>query len=191
MPGQAKTRRFPLHRCRFLPIAVKLYRATIFIVKRPSGDLSPDEYRSLAEFRRLIRRFLHFSEEQAQAKGLEPRQHQLLLAIKGLPDGASATIGELASRMQLRHHSTVELVNRLAARGFIERTAGEIDRREVLIKLTNSGEAILHELTIVHREELEVSGAELLRALRAVLKRSYPPAAKSRTRRSGRRTQAV
>ena len=156
-----------------------------------SGDLSPGEYRSLAEFRRLIRRFLHFSEEQAHAKGLEPRQHQLLLSIKGLPEGANATIGELASRLQLRHHSTVELVDRLAARGFIERTAGETDRREVLIKLTDSGEAVLRELTIVHREELEVTGAELLRALRAVLKQSRGPVGKSRSGKNRKRTQAA
>ena len=77
-----------------------LYRVTILLLTRsthPSGDFSPVEYRALAEFRYQVRCFLHFSEEQARSNGLEPRQHQLLLAIKGLPRGKKATIGELAS----------------------------------------------------------------------------------------------
>ena len=75
-------------------------------------DLSSDEYRSLADFRYQIRRFLGFSEEHVRAAGMEPQQHQLLLAIKGLPDGAMATIGELAERLQLKPSTIYELTRR-------------------------------------------------------------------------------
>lgn len=138
---------------------------------RSPGDLSVAEYRALAEFRYQIRRFLRFSEEQARASGLEPRQHQLLLAIKGLPADEKATIGEISSRLQLRHHSTVELIDRLARRGFVTRVRGETDRREVLIELTRSGEALLRRLTVAHREELQNAGTELSKALGALLRK--------------------
>ena len=150
-----------------------LYRVTIFPVTRSArltGDLTPAEYRALAEFRYQIRRFLRFSEEQARSSGLEPQQHQLLLAIKGLPEGKTATIRELALRLQLRHHSTVELIDRLELRGLIERKAGEKDRREVMIELTKSGEALLQKLSLMHREQLQNAGTELARALKAVLR---------------------
>jgi DNA-binding MarR family transcriptional regulator len=130
----------------------------------------PDEYRALAEFRHQIRLFLRFSEEQARCSGLEPQQHQLLLAIKGLPAHSKATIAELSSRLQLRHHSTGELVDRLAARGLVQRVHSETDRREVLIVLTRSGETLLRRLTLAHREELETAGTELLRSLRSILR---------------------
>src|SRR5579863_6152029 len=106
-------------------------------------DLSPDEYRALAEFRYQIRRFLGFSEELVRAAGMEPQQHQLLLAIKGLPDGTLATIGELAERLQLRHHSTVELVNRLEKLEYIAREVSRKDRRQVIVHLTPAGANIL------------------------------------------------
>jgi DNA-binding MarR family transcriptional regulator len=137
-----------------------------------SGDFTLAEYRALAEFRYQVRRFLHFSEEQARSSGLEPRQHQLLLAIKGLPRGRKATVGELASRMQLRHHSTVGLLDRLAGRGLVKRIRGEKDLREVLIVLTRSGGDLLRGLTAAHRKELETAGAELSNALRRVLRKT-------------------
>lgn len=135
------------------------------------GDLTPAEYQALAEFRYQIRRFLRFSEEQARSSGLEPRQHQLLLAIKGLPRDKNPTVSEISSRLQLRHHSTVELVNRLAARGLVTRVRGEADRREVLIELTRSGEALLRRLTMAHREELQNAASELSKALGALLRK--------------------
>jgi DNA-binding MarR family transcriptional regulator len=92
-------------------------------------DLSLDEYRALAEFRTQIRRFLHFSEQSARARGIEPQQHQLLLAIKGLPEDRRATIGELATRLCIQHHSTVELVNRLVERGVVLRSHADADGR--------------------------------------------------------------
>ena len=73
------------------------------------------DYQALAELRYQIRRFVHFSEQASRTAGLEPQQHQLMLALKGLPKGVRPRIGELAERLQIRHHSTVELVNRLSA----------------------------------------------------------------------------
>jgi DNA-binding MarR family transcriptional regulator len=136
-------------------------------------DLSLEEYRALAEFRYQIRRFLGFSEEQVRSAGLEPQQHQLLLAIKGLPKGATATIGELAERLQLKHHSTVELVNRLETLGYVARKAGKEDRRQVIVQLTSSGASILRKLSIAHHQELEVAGPRLSQALRSIARQHH------------------
>lgn len=133
-------------------------------------DLSIDQYRDLAEFRRQIRRFLHFSETTAKQHGIEPQQHQLLLAVQGLPLGVKPTIREIAARLCIQPHSAVELVNRLESTGAIARTAGSQDRREVWIRLTPSGRAILRQLALAHRTELESSGPELAKALRSTLR---------------------
>src|SRR2546427_13270702 len=93
------------------------------------------EYRALAEFRHALRRFLAFSAEAARTAGVEPQQHQLLLALRGLTDGVPATIGALAERLGVRHHSAVELVDRMEARGLVRRTRGGGDRRQVLVRL--------------------------------------------------------
>ena len=135
-------------------------------------DLSPEHYRDLAEFRRQIRRFIHFSETAARETRVEPQQHQLLLAVQGLPEGVKPTIRELASRLYIQHHSAVELINRLEASGLVERSAGPDDRREVWIMLTRAGRLKLHQLAVAHRNELETSGPELARALSSVLKHS-------------------
>ena len=127
-----------------------------------------DEYRALADFRYQIRRFLGFSEEQVRAVGMEPQQHQLLLAVKGLPEGVLATIGELAERLQLKHHSTVELVNRLEKLGHVAREPGKQDRRQVIVHLTPKGAAILRRLSLAHHQELEIAGPRLAEALRAI-----------------------
>jgi DNA-binding MarR family transcriptional regulator len=136
------------------------------------GDLSAEDYRHLAEFRRQIRQFLSFSEGVARQSGIEPRQHQLLLALKGLPENVTPTIGELASRLFIKHHSTVELVNRLADVGFVVRIQGKHDRREVHIRMTAAGAALLRKLSLVHRLELERSGPALAKALQSVIRNS-------------------
>lgn len=135
-------------------------------------DLSLAEYQALAEFRHSIRRFLHFSEGQVRAQGLEPQQHQLLLAIKGLPGGTSASIGELAERMLLKHHSAVELVNRLESGGYVRRVAGREDHRQVIVQLTAAGAAVLRKLSLAHHEELESAGPALARALARLMRRA-------------------
>lgn len=138
----------------------------------PGNDLSIEQYRDLAEFRRQIRRFLFFSEETAKTHGIEAQQHQLLLAVHGLPPDAKPTIGEIASRLFIQHHSAVELVDRLAKTGAITRRPGVQDRREVWVRLTPAGRATLRKLALAHRRELEQSGPELAHALSSVLRHS-------------------
>ncbi len=135
-----------------------------------ASDLSLDEYRALAEFRYQIRRFLQFSADAAREQGLEPAQHQLLLAIKGLPEGTRPTIGELAERLQIQHHSAVELVNRLAEHGAIRREHTGEDRREVLLRLTRRGESLLRRLSIAHHLELGTAGPVLVKTLNTMIR---------------------
>jgi DNA-binding MarR family transcriptional regulator len=143
----------------------------------PEKDLTNEEYRELAEFRRQIRKFLHFSEAVAKDHGIEAQQHQLLLTIQGLPEGVKPTIREIASRMFVQHHSAVELVNRLEQRGAIARHSGPEDKREVWLRLTPAGRTSLRKLVLDHRNELEKSGPELARALQSVLRRARRTAA--------------
>lgn len=135
-------------------------------------ELTAEQYKLLAEFRHRIREFLHFSEEAARSQGIEPQQHQLLLAIQGLPSNTKPTVSVLAARLCIRHHSTVELINRLSERGAVLRRNSEEDRREVLVELTEKGRTILQNLSVLHWHQLQDSGPELARALESVLERS-------------------
>ena len=134
--------------------------------------LNLSDYQALAELRYQIRRFLHFSEQAARDAGLEPHQHQLLLALKGLPKDLRPRIGELAQRLQIQHHSAVELVNRLARGGYVRRKRGEQDRREVLLQLTPKGEKVLRALTLHHRAELRSQRRALVAALKQATRQS-------------------
>jgi len=127
------------------------------------------DFKAMAELRYQIRRFLRFSENAARQAGIEPQQHQLLLAVRGLPDGAKPTIGVLAERMQLQHHSTVELIDRLAEGGFLVRLRAIDDRRQVLVKLTRDGEAFLEQLSLHHLQELQSAGPRFVRVLQSLL----------------------
>ncbi len=122
------------------------YRRTIQIV-------SPGEYRALAGFRQALRRFLRFSEAAAEAAGLTPRQHQALLAIRGSAAGRLA-VGDLAEQLQVRHHSAVELVDRLVALRLVFRGRAPGDRRRVMVTLTEAGSRRLERLARTHRAEL-------------------------------------
>lgn len=143
-------------------------------------NLTQRDYESLAEFRHQIRRFLRFSERAARQAGLEPRQHQLLLALKGLPANVRPKIAELAERLQIQHHSAVELVNRLEAAGFVHRQRGSEDRREVHLQLTPKGERVLRELSLHHRSELRSQGPALLESLEQLVSEARIPAPKKR-----------
>jgi DNA-binding MarR family transcriptional regulator len=134
--------------------------------------LKDSDYQALAEFRYRIRCFLRFSEQAARAAGLEPQQHQLLLSIKGLPSSKTATVGVLAERMQLAHHSTVELLDRLEERGLVERRRDESDRRQVLVQITPAGEEILAELSLHHFDELGSVGPMLVEVLNTFVGKS-------------------
>jgi DNA-binding MarR family transcriptional regulator len=130
------------------------------------GAVTDAEYRSLAQFRRALRSFLYFSEEAARAAGLTPAQHQLLLAIRGAEGDEPPTIGEVADWMKLRHHSTVELVNRAEASGLLQRVPDPSDRRRQRLVLTDLGATRLAALTTLHREELRRFREEGLMPLR-------------------------
>ena len=125
-----------------------------------SKSLRKSDYESLAALRYLLRRFIHFSEQAAKTSNITPQQHQALLAIKGFPGRDQVTVGELAERLQLLHHSTVGLVDRLVKEKLVMRRPGE-DRREVLVLLTDHGEQILAGLSHSHRAELKRIGPKL------------------------------
>jgi DNA-binding MarR family transcriptional regulator len=153
-----------------------LYRDTINIVSTLDASppaVSPAAYQQLAEFRYRIRSFVHFSEEAVRAAGIEPQQHQLLLAVKGLPQGTRPTVTALSHRLCLKHHSTVELINRLEQRGAVVRHHSDQDRREVLIELTRSGEAILEKLSVLHWQEVQSLAPALSTALEAIVNHTH------------------
>ena len=129
---------------------------------------TPD-FKAMAELRYQIRRFIRFSENVARQAGIEPQQHQLLLAVRGLPDDLKPTVGVLAERMQLQHHSTVELIDRLEERGFIIRLRATDDRRQVLIKLTATGEEFLSQLSLYHLQEWQSAGPKLVKVLQGLI----------------------
>jgi len=127
------------------------------------------EYETLAALRYALRQFLGFSEQAAQRAGLTPQQHQALLAIKGFPERDRVTVGELAERLRVRHHSAVGLADRLVSQRLVTRTQGTKDRRQVYLGLTARGEAVLERLSAAHKEQLRRVGphiGELLERLR-------------------------
>jgi DNA-binding MarR family transcriptional regulator len=136
------------------------------------ADLEASEYRKLEEFRFQIRRFLSFSEAAARDSGIEPQQHQALLALKGMPQGCVPTIGHLADRLLLKHHSAVGLVDRLGTLGLLTRQPSPDDARQVLLRLSVKGERILHRLSLTHHKELEETGPKLVAALRSISRKT-------------------
>jgi DNA-binding MarR family transcriptional regulator len=130
------------------------------------------EYRALAELRYRIRHFLHEGDTVAQAAGLEPQQYLLLLMIRGIPEGEEATIRNLAERMALKHHSAVELIDRLEAHRYVRRTRGRDDRRRVLVSLLPRGERMMEKVARRRIDELRSSGHELVRAIDHLLERA-------------------
>jgi DNA-binding MarR family transcriptional regulator len=117
------------------------------------------DYARLLAFRTDLRRFLHWSEEQARAAGLTPAQHQLLLAVKGHAQPTGPTIGDLADALFARHNSVVELVNRAEGSGYVHRARDADDHRVVRLQLTVEGEQIIRGLSRAHLEELERLGS--------------------------------
>jgi DNA-binding MarR family transcriptional regulator len=135
-------------------------------------NINHAEYQAMAELRYHIRTFLRFSENAARQAGIEPRQHQLMLAVKGLPDGVKPTIGALAERMQLQHHSIVGLVDRLVQRGFLVRLRAMDDKRRVLIKLTRDGEECLQKLSLHHLQEIQSAGPRFVSVLQSLIEKT-------------------
>lgn len=129
--------------------------------------MQPPEYRLLHEFRYQIRRFLHFSEEAARNAGVEPRQHQLLLTVKAAEGALS--VGDIAERLQLRHNTAVELIDRAADRGLVQRAADPTDRRRVAVTLTPEGDDLLEQLSAVHLQELRTAAPSLVAVLQQIV----------------------
>lgn len=122
---------------------------------RTVRQLTSEDYEDLLAFRASLRRFQHWSEQKAREAGLTPAQHQLLLAIKGHPHGNGPTISDLAGYLLLRHHSTVELVDRAQDAGLVQRFGDDGDGRVIRVRLTADGESRLSRLTPAHLDELE------------------------------------
>lgn len=133
-------------------------------------DIDLSDYRALADFRHQLRRFIAFSETAARNVGLEPRQHQLLLALRGLPEDTEPTVQVLADRLVLRHHTVVELLDRLEAEGLIRRTRALDDRRRVVISMTPRGQELLGKLSRAHLDELRSLAPALVGSLHGALR---------------------
>src|SRR5258708_27890497 len=126
--------------------------------KDMTTEITTDEYRALAELRYRIRQFWREGDAVAQAAGLEPQQYLLLLTIRGLPQGEEATIRALAERLALKHHSVVELIDRLEMQSYVRRSRGRDDRRQVLVSLLPRGERLLQEVARHRITELRANG---------------------------------
>lgn len=133
------------------------------------GKVQDQQYRALAEFRYLMRSFLRGSDAAAREAGLEPQQYQLLLAVRGLAPKAEATIQALADRLLLRHHSVVELIDRLEKNGNVARTRSQEDRRRVIVSLLPQGARSLEHVARSRVKELRSAGTRLIHALTALL----------------------
>lgn len=123
-----------------------------------SKKIDKETYEALAEFRYQLKKFLHFSDSEAQKVGVTPQQHQLLLAIKGFPGRDSATPRELAERLFITHNACVGLVDRCSQLGLVTRSKNPDDGRSVLIHLTEQGEEILQRLSEIHLDEIKRIG---------------------------------
>jgi DNA-binding MarR family transcriptional regulator len=123
--------------------------------------ITKNEYEVLAEFRYALRRLIRSSDSSVEKVGLTPQQHQALLAIRGFPGHGQITVGELAERLQIKHHSAVGLVNRLEALNLITRSPAQHDRRQVFIQLNKNGLSVLERLSVTHRVELSQLSTQL------------------------------
>lgn len=129
------------------------------------------DYEALANFRFELRKFLAFSETAATKAGLTPQQHQALLTIKGFSSQSPVSIGELAKLLFIKHHTAVELVDRMTKLGLLSREVDDTDGRRALVKLTREGEQRLRKLSRIHSEELGAVGPTLTRILKPFRRR--------------------
>ncbi len=125
--------------------------------------LEQSDFEHLLELRTGLRRFIRWSDHQAQAAGLTPAKHQLLLAVKGHPDASGPTIGDVADYLVLRHHSAVGLIDRAVEDGLVKRNRDH-SKGIVRVTLTRAGDDKLAALAEAHVEEI----AHLAPAMRAL-----------------------
>jgi DNA-binding MarR family transcriptional regulator len=146
--------------------------------------VSDTEYRALAELRYRIRHFIQEGDAAAQRLNLEPQQYLMLLAIRGLPQGAIATIRTLAERMAVKHHSAVELIDRLESHGLVRRIRSHGDKREVRVSLLPRGSKLLERVARERLSELKASGVALADAITALVERNTKPLPRGRKKRA-------
>lgn len=132
--------------------------------------ISAAEYQAMAELRYRIRLFLREGDAAARSAGLEPQQYLLLLAIRGLPADSAAKIQALADSLLIKHHSAVELVDRLEKRGLVRRSRSRDDRRQVLVSLLPKGQRVLERVVQQRINEVRAGGSQLVRAIDALLR---------------------
>lgn len=137
-----------------------------------SSHIPSSDYRALAELRFRIRQFICEGDAAAYEAGLEPQQYLMLLALRGLPEGEEPTVRSLSERLMIKHHSTVELIDRMEKRGYVRRTRGIEDRREVRVSLLPKGQKQLDAVVRQRMVELRSTGKDLVRAIEAILQAS-------------------
>ncbi len=131
-----------------------------------SVAIKDKDYFVLASFRRELRNFLNFSEQAAQNRGLTPKQHQAILAIRGFEDASGVTVGDLAEHLHLKHHTAVELVDRLVRAKLVVRKTDREDRRRVLLNLTGKANAALKGLSGIHMAEIRRNAPGMIKLLK-------------------------
>jgi DNA-binding MarR family transcriptional regulator len=156
-------------------ISSTLQRKMVFQPKSSAKSRSrvrvlPAEYRALAEFRHQLAGFLRRRRQAAESVGLEAQQYELLLAVRGLPNGKQPTVKQLAEQLQIQHHSAVELASRLARRGLLRRERSPEDRRAVFLTVTKAGEKLVDQVVHYSFQQLKDEAPALLRTLGKILK---------------------
>lgn len=167
--GQALLHRYAILQISWIDALHKI--ATLLFVSRPTRRHSVPttaEYQALAAFRHSLRKFLNFSSAAAKRVGLTGQHYQTLLALKASSRQGPLKVGELAAELLLRHHSAVELVDRLAKRGLVRRSRSTEDKRKVELRLTPKGESMIARLAATHHAELSQIGPQLRKALRSI-----------------------
>jgi DNA-binding MarR family transcriptional regulator len=130
------------------------------------SKLTPDDYDALANFRYLLRKFLRFSKDFLKKNGdLTPEQYEALLAVKAFASIGGLNISQLSERLQVKHHSAVNIVDRLVHRKLITRETAWNDRRRRHLQLTPKGEKVIEELAVVHQNEIRIRSLEIIKAL--------------------------
>jgi MarR family 2-MHQ and catechol resistance regulon transcriptional repressor len=79
-----------------------------------------------------------------KAYGISPQQYNILRILRGA--GEALNVQTIKNRMLERSPNTTRLMDKLCAKGLIERQSSEDDRRVVKIVITKNGRALLDEI---------------------------------------------
>ncbi|SDN06811.1 DNA-binding transcriptional regulator, MarR family [Vreelandella arcis] len=122
--------------------------------KNQTSPLNKQDYQQLSQFRYQLRCFLRHSENICREHGMTSLQYQLLLHLKGFEGQEWATVGQLAERLQAKHHGTVSLIDRCEQLGLVERRPGREDRRQIEVHLLAEGAKRVEQIAEAHQPEL-------------------------------------